>query len=82
MANRVDLQDPTVPAPATMQQFGAMLNGFTIAIVQAADESGAKVVIENYFRSKGNYGRLAAWIDAGAKVALVAERKPEERWSA
>jgi hypothetical protein len=80
MVDRPDLQDPTVPAPATMQQFGAILNGFTIAIVQAADESGAKVVIENYFRSKGNYGRLAAWIDAGAKVALVTQRDESERW--
>jgi hypothetical protein len=79
---RYDLQDPTVPASAPQQQFGAILNGFTIVIIEAENEAGAKVAVENYFQFNGHYGRMAAWIEAGAKVALVSERKPEERWSA
>ena len=79
---KYDLQDPTVPASAPQQQYGAMLSGFTIVAVQAANEEAAKLAIEDYFRLKAQYGRLQAWLEAGSRVALVAERTPEERWSA
>jgi hypothetical protein len=79
---RYDLQDPTVPASAPQQQYSAMLDGCSIATVTAPDAVAAAVAVENLFKSKGRFGKLKSWIAAGSRVALAAERKPEERWSA
>jgi hypothetical protein len=77
---RVDLQDPTVSASAPQQQFGAMLSGFTIAVVSAPDEETARLWLENSMKIHGNFGKLQAWIEAGSRVALVAARDESERW--
>lgn len=77
---RVDMQDPTVPASAPQQQYSAMINGYSIATVQAENEDAARIAFKEHFGQRPTWPIYEAWFASGSRVALVTERTQESRW--